>query len=123
MSKINIINLEESIMDDKNNNLRLERCAQESDARASDDEIRELYKNGTISVWYVFNTYGRSVKHILELCEAIRAEYPEKKDEDMEIWYIDERQSWRHARHTALRVSIPVEDFIKLRNEFEIYIL
>lgn len=101
---------------------RLERYIREENYHAPDDEIRELCKNG-ISIWYGFDTYQNSVKHIHELCEAIRSEYPDAKDEDMEVWFVEPHQSIRHARFTTLRVKIPTEDFIRLRQERKIGIL
>ena len=101
---------------------RLELYIQERNFCAPDDEIRRLCKE-KIAVWYGFNNYQSSVKHILELCEAVRNDYPDMKDEEMEVWFVERHQSIRHARYTTLRVSIPVEDFIKLRQDGKISVL
>lgn len=100
----------------------LERYAHEETYHSPEDKLRKLYRD-MVSVWYGFNNYGCSVKHILELCDAIKSEYPDIKEADMEAWQIKPSLSTRHAHHTLLRISIPVEDFIKLRQERKISIL
>lgn len=101
---------------------RLDRYIQERSFHVPDDEIRQLCKD-KISIWYGFNNYESSIKHVLELRDAVRADYPDMKDEDMEVWFVEPHQSIRHARFTTLRVSIPVEDFIKLRQDRKIFVL
>lgn len=102
---------------------KIERYVDEEHFRASDVEIRKRNEGFGICIWYSFNNYGCSISHVLELRDAIRAEYPDKKDTDMEVWFVEPHQSTRHALYTTLRVSIPVEDFIKLRQEHKIGIL
>ena len=101
---------------------RLERYISKSNFNASDEELRELCKE-KIGIFYGFNTYSSNVKHIHELCAAVRAEYPDVEDEEMGVWYVLPSQSIRHAHHTMLFVRIPIEDFIRMRNEHMIRIL
>lgn len=100
----------------------LKRFIHESALKLSDDEIREQCKE-YIRVLYGFNNYGCNLVHINELKECILKDYPDTKDEDMDIWFISAYESIRHARFTMLSVPIPTEDFIKLRAEGQIYIL
>ena len=95
---------------------------QEGTLKMSDDEIRKQCKE-SVGILYGFNTYGCSVKHINELCEAVHQDYTDIKDEDIEVWYILPSQSIRHARSTMLWVKIPIENFIKLRKEGKINIV
>ena len=88
----------------------------------SDDEIREVCRE-EIGILYGFNNYGCNLTHINELKECILKDYPDTKDDDIEVWWIRDTQSIRHARFTMLYVAIPTEDFIKLRADRQIYIL
>ena len=88
----------------------------------SDDEIRGNCKE-KIGILYGFNNYGCNLTHINELKECILKDYPGTKDDDIEVWWIRDTQSIRHARFTMLYVAIPTEDFIKLRADRQIYIL
>lgn len=88
----------------------------------SDDEIRQQCKE-KIGILYGFNNYGCNLTHINELRECVLKDYPDTKDEDIEVWWIRDTQSIRHARFTMLYVAIPTEDFIKLRADGQIYIL
>lgn len=101
---------------------KMGRFIQEGTWRMTDDEIRKACKE-KIGVLYGFNNYGCNLIHINELRECILKEYPNTKDEDIEVWWIRDTQSIRHARFTMLRVAIPTEDFIKLRKERQIDIL
>ena len=101
---------------------RLDRYIKEQNFHTTDEEIRELCKD-RISIWYGFNNYQSNVKHILELRDAVLADYPQMTEEDIEVWVVQPHESIRHAHFTTLRVSIPTEDFIKLRQERKIYIL
>ena len=100
----------------------LKRFIQEGTLKMSDDEIREACKE-SIGILYGFNNYGCNLTHINELKECILKDYPDTKDKDIEVWFISNTESIRHARFTMLKVSIPTEDFIKLRTEGQIYIL
>lgn len=100
----------------------LKRFIQEGTFKMSDEEIRQTCKEN-IGILYGFNNYGCNLKHINELKECILKDYPDTKDEDIEVWFISNTESIKHARFTLLRVCIPTEDFIKLRTEGQIYIL
>ena len=99
---------------------RLERYIQERNFNITTEELKNMTR---IGIFYGFNNYSCSVQHILELAEAVRKDYPDMSYEDMNIWYVERSQSIRHAGYTTLYVSIPVEDFIKLRLENKIHIL
>ena len=99
---------------------RLERYIQERNFNITTEELKDMTR---IGIFYGFNNYSCSVQHILELAEAVRQEYPNISNDDMNIWYVERSQSIRHAGYTTLYVSIPVEDFIRLRMNDEIGIL
>lgn len=98
------------------------KCVHNRIYRMSDDEIKNTCGK-SVGVLYGFNSYGCDLTHINELKNAILNDYPDIKDEDIEVWYIQPHQSDSHARHTMLRIRISTEDFIKLRANKEIYIL
>lgn len=100
----------------------LKRFIQEEILKMSDNEIRKTCKCN-IGILYGFNNYKCNLKHINELKKCILKDYPNVKDEDIEVWFISDTMSIRHARFTMLRVTISTEDFIKLRSNGEIYIL
>lgn len=97
---------------------KLIRCIYHEACNLSDEEIRN-FNGGKILVWYGFNNYSRNLTHINELKKIILQEYPETRDEDIEVFFIE--NSRVYARHTMLTVAIPVEDFIRLRANDEIY--
>ena len=88
----------------------------------TDDEIRVLCKE-FIGICYGSDNYRCDLDHINALKEVILKDYPDIQDKDIEVWHINSNESIRHAKFTMLRVSIPTEDFIKLRHNGEIYIL
>lgn len=100
----------------------LKRFLHESALKLTDDEIREQCEE-KIRIFYGFNNYGCNLVHINELRECILKDYPDTKDEDIEVWFVSAAESIRHARFTMLTVPIPTEDFIKLRNKRQIFIL
>jgi hypothetical protein len=75
----------------------------------SDDEMREEIKGKMIYVLYGFNNYACNLTHINELRDLILQDYPETKDEDIEVRFIERSRS-KYARRTMLSTSIPVED-------------
>lgn len=101
---------------------RLKRYINVENYRASDDEIRAVCPE-RICIWYGFNNYECNMTHINALCDAVRSEYPDMENKDMEVRVITHGQSRAHEGHTTLRVPIPVEDFIRLRQAHEIGIL
>ena len=91
-----------------------------------ENEVRELckqYNRGRVFVYYGDNTYKHSVKHILDLCNAIIEDYPAMEYKDMEVRTINTSQSNRHAHITMIGVNIPVDDYIRMRNENTIHVL
>ena len=100
----------------------LKRLVGENVFRLDDERIRELFPNG-LNVFYGFNNYSCSMKHLNELKEHVLSDYPDTKDEDMEVAYILPFESIRHARFTMLIVGVPTEDFINLRKDGKIGIL
>ena len=90
--------------------------------KLTDDEIRKRNPE-VIGLLYGFNNYNCDLKHINELKGLFLKDYPDTKDEDIEVWCIRDYESIRHARFTMIKVTIPTEDFIKLRTDGEIYIL
>lgn len=101
---------------------RLERYIMDRNYHTSDEEILRLCPD-VIGIFYGFNNYMCNVTHIKELVDAVHAEYPEIKEEDMNIWYVEKHMSIRHAGYTVLRVSIPTIDYLKMRKNHEIGIL
>ena len=101
---------------------RLERYTHSSNFRASEDEIRERYSE-RIYIFYGFDNYECNLTHIKELSDAIRKEYPDTTDKDINICFVEQRQSISHAGFTTLGVAIPVEDFLRMRQNHEIKIL
>ena len=100
----------------------LKRFINEGALSISDEEIREACPE-KIGVCYGFNNYKCDLEQINELKDAILKDYPNMKDEDIEVWYIRSTESISHAKFTMLRINIPTEDFIKLRQNGEIYCL
>lgn len=99
---------------------KLERYIQERNFDLTAEELKDMTR---IGIFYGFNNYSCSVQHVLELAEAVKREYPNIDNDDMNIWYVERSQSIRHAGYTTLYVSIPIEDFIRLRMNHEIGIL
>ena len=84
--------------------------------KASEDKVREMSTHGIVGVHYAFS-YGRSVKQVLELKEAVRKDFPDMKDCDMTVWILDMDETIRHARVMTLYIELPVDDYLRLRQE------
>ena len=95
---------------------------QERNYNITPEELSELNMS-RIGIFYGFNTYTRNIKHIAELREAVYKDYPDLEDDEIEVWYVERHQSIRHAGYTVLYFPVPVDDFIKLRDNYEIEIL
>ncbi len=91
---------------------------EESTFLASEEEVREMctHTRGLVGVHYAFS-YGRSVKQVLELKEAVRKDFPDMKDCDMTVWILDMDETIRHASVMTLYIEIPVDDYLRLRQE------
>ena len=76
-----------------------------------------------IIILYGTNNYECNLNHIEKLKNKILEDYPETKNEDIEVRYILHTESRRHARFTMLAVSIDLDEYIRLRNKGEIHIL
>ena len=100
----------------------LEKYIQERNYDITPEELASMNMT-RIGIFYGFNTYTRNIKHIAELREAVYKDYPDLSDEDIEVWYVERSQSIRHAGYTVLYFPIPVEDFLKLRDNYDIKIL
>lgn len=87
---------------------------------ASDDELRVV---STVGIAYGFNTYACNLELINALKECVKQDYPNISDKDIEVWFIDQTYSNIHDRQTMLKISIPVEEFIKMRKAGTIHIL
>ena len=104
--------------------IRLEKCVRQSFYKCTDEEIREFgNKHKGIPIFYGYNTYSADIPHIMKLRNAIKNDYPNIEDKDIEVWKIRESESRRHAHFTTLTFRIPAEEFIRLRNAKEIYCL
>ena len=92
---------------------------------SSEDAIREQQSeyDNKVPVYYGDNTYNHSVQNILNLCNAIKEDFPDVKLEDMEVRTISNYKSDRHARITMVCVRIPIDDYIKMRNANQIHVL
>lgn len=88
--------------------------------KASDDELRKF---PTIGIAYGFNTYACDLELINALKECIKHDFPNIADKDIDVWFISHTYSNIHARQTMLKISIPVEEFIKMRKAGKIHIL
>lgn len=104
----------------------IERFARYTTYRFSEDAIRDLsskYNANNVYIYYGSNTYNHSVEHVMELCNAVKADYPEVELKDIEVRSIGKHESDRHANMTMVIVGIPVDDYIRMCNENKIHVL
>lgn len=104
----------------------IERLARYATYHSSEYEVRDLsckYNANKVYVYYCNNTYNHSVEHVMQLCNAVKADCPEMELKDIEVRYIGRHESDRHAHMTMVIVGIPVDDYIKMRNANEIHVL
>lgn len=98
--------------------MRLEKYVSEEIFYMSEEKLKEVYHpGGRVKMHYAFNNYRDDVQHILDLRDEVLKDYPDMETKDMTVWVISDRESIRHARVTTLVVSVPVEDYLKLRRE------
>lgn len=103
---------------------RLERLIWDRYFKLSDDEIRDICRGfGSIHLWYGFNNYNGTVQHINDLYEAVKADFPDVQDSDTFVYYVRYGESDRHSSMTMLRVSVPVEGYLSLKQEGKVGIL
>ena len=93
----------------------LVRLVDEITFRMSEDELRRTSLYGDVGVYYAFENYGHSVQHVLELRDEVLKDFPEMKDSDIVIRELSERETNKYAFHTTLYISIPIDDYLKLR--------
>lgn len=83
--------------------------------RMSEDELRRTSLYGQVGVYYAFENYGHSVQHVLELRDEVLKDFPKMKDSDMEVRELSMRETNRHACYTTIYISIPIDDYLKLK--------
>ena len=93
----------------------LVRLVDEITFRMSEDELRRTSLYGDVGVYYAFENYGHSVQHVLELRDEVLKDFPEMKDSDMDIRELSKSETDKHASYTTLYISIPIDDYLKLR--------
>lgn len=86
----------------------------------SEEEVMRIFGETGVCVFYAFDNYNHSVAHILRLREEVLKEYPDMKDSEMSIREFTRDETSRFASHTVLAVTIPAEDYLKLRKAHEI---
>ncbi len=93
----------------------LVRLVDEITFRMNEEELRNSSLYGRIGVYYAFENYGHSVQHVLELRDEVLKDFPEMKDSDMEVRELSKRETNRHACYTTIYISIPIDDYLKLK--------
>lgn len=104
------------------NTINVKRFVRESIFKLNDEELNKLDVK-YVSILYGSDNYRCDVKYINELRKFVRADYPNIRDKDIDVWFISADESIMHARHTMLNISIPIEDYMKFKSEDKIHIL
>lgn len=104
------------------NTINVKRFVRESIFKLNDEELNKLDVK-YVSILYGSDNYRCDVKYINELRKFVRADYPNIRDKDIDVWFISADESIIHARHTMLNISIPIEDYMKFKSEDKIHIL
>ena len=86
----------------------------------SDEDLRKL---SSIGVYYGFDNYKRTMYQLNELADVIRSEVNLEDVYDMDVYEITQAQSCRYAGHTMIYFNMPVDTFIKHRNEGKLNVL
>ena len=86
----------------------------------SENEVRAAYHHGIVGIHYAFDSYGSDVQRVLELRKEVLKDYPQMSDQKMEVRKLLRSESIRHASLITLFVGIPIDDFLKLREEGKI---
>lgn len=89
----------------------IKKFAHESAFKSTDTTVEK------IGIFYGFNNYGCTLQHINELKNAVLIDFPDMKDEDIEVWKITTNQSLRNAQKTMLHVMIPYDTFKKFNEQ------
>jgi len=101
----------------------LEKYVSEDVFNMSEEELREVFDEwGTVGIHYSLNYPGSKVSDILRLREEVLKDYPNLTDDDMTVWVLSPKESWRHTNYKTLFVEIPIEDYLKLRKEKKLQI-
>ncbi len=89
----------------------------------TDDQIRTFSRNfhsPAICIFCGSDNYNRDVQHINELKKFVNEEFPDIPDNEMVICTISYSDSIKMTGKMMLCVTIPIEDFIRLRKDGKI---
>lgn len=98
----------------------LEKYVDERTYHLTEEELRKVYTYGSVGIHYAFNDYRNDVQKIIDLSTEVHKDYPGMRNDEMTIWVISDKESIRHAKVTTLFIQIPIEDYLKLRNQNQI---
>lgn len=88
---------------------------------ATDEEIIEHgEKFSGIRIAYGSNSYNKKVSRVNEIFSWIKEDYPDIKEDDVEIRVLTKGDSIWIAYTLVLEFVVPAEEFIRLRNSGEI---
>ena len=92
--------------------------------RMNEEQLRAAHPKGKVGVHYAhaFNSYRRDLQHLLNLRDEVLKDYPNMSEKEMEVWELLETQSVWNEGFITLYVSIPIDDYLKLRREDKIEI-
>lgn len=84
---------------------------------ATDEKIMEYGKRFSgICIAYGSNSYNKKMSRVNEMFRWIKEDYPDIKEDDVEIRVLTRDDSIWIAHTLVLEFVVPAEEFIRLRN-------
>ena len=98
------------------------RLVRESVFKMNEEELRKKFPYGKVGVHYAIDSRNHSITHVLALRNEVLKDYPNMKDCDMNVCTVARGSTIRFGDITTLFVTIPIDDYLKLRKENKIEI-
>lgn len=90
--------------------------------RMFEENLRRSCKDGKVRVYYVAECDDHSVKVLHQITTFINNECPAVREEDMEVMILKKEISPTHADRLCILAKLPINDYLRLRNNSQIFV-
>jgi len=90
--------------------------------RMFEEDLRRNFKDGKVSVYYVTDSYDHSVKTLHQITTFINNECPAVREKDMDVMIMGRAISSTYENHLCVLVQLPIDDYLRLRNNSKIFV-
>ena len=90
--------------------------------RMFEEDLRRSSKDGKVGVYYVIDNTDHSLKTLNQITNFIHIECPKVGEDDMEVMILGQEKSSTYADHLCILAKLPIDDYLRLRNNSKIFI-